>query len=146
MCLSILQARLQPIKALSDRYAIPVILLAARVMVGRDFLKSGLTKVAYIANGEIDTLYYLFAEEYKVPFLPVKLAAWMGTIGETTLPLLLALGLFTRFGALGLIVLSGVIFATDGNPIAMYWAIVCAIIVTHGAGRLSLDSLIFTRK
>jgi uncharacterized membrane protein YphA (DoxX/SURF4 family) len=41
----------------------------------------------------------LFTDEYHVPVLPPAIAALMGTTTEISMPLLLALGLATRFGA-----------------------------------------------
>jgi putative oxidoreductase len=42
------------------------------------------------------------AFEYKLPLLPPELAAVMATVGEHALPLLVLLGLGTRFAAFGL--------------------------------------------
>src|SRR3546814_13303357 len=56
-----------------------------------------LTKIA-----DWDTTLALFQDEYHVPLLPTQLAAVMGTGGELVLPVLLVLGLFRRFAALGL--------------------------------------------
>ena len=51
---------------------------------------------------------YLFSEEYHVPLLPPEMAAWLGTGAQLGLPVLLVLGLFRRFAALGLFILNGV--------------------------------------
>lgn len=125
----------------SNRWLLPAALLLARLVVAKTFFTSGWLKLGYVLNHQLDTLYFLF-EDYKVPFLPVKLAAWMGMGGELGLSTLLALGLFARFGALGLIVMSGIIYHTDGNAMAIYWASICAIIAAGGAGKLSVDGLL----
>jgi putative oxidoreductase len=122
-----------------------VTLLAARLLVAKDFFVSGKSKLGYILDGQQDTLYFLF-EDYHVPLLPVEVAAWMGMAGELGLSILLALGLFTRFGALGLIVMSVVIYSVDGNQLAPFWAMICAMIVAMGAGKFSLDHLLFRKK
>jgi putative oxidoreductase len=104
----------------------------------------GWLKFGYVLHNQTDTLYFLF-EDYKVPLLPVKMAAWMCMSGELGFSILLALGLFTRFGALGLLVISGVIYHTDRNPLALYWALICATLIVHGAGKYSLDTLLCSR-
>jgi putative oxidoreductase len=138
--LSTIDTSLTPLRRFAERYLTPLALLAMRLTVAKTFFTSGRLKFGYVWNNQLDTLYYLF-EDYKVPFLPVKVAAWMGMCGELGLSTLLALGLFARFGALGLIVMSGVIFHTDGNPLAAYWALICALIAVHGPGKLALDAV-----
>ena len=145
MCFPEIARRLHPLKAFSDRVLSPVVMLAARLMVAKPFFVSGKLKLGYVLNGQQDTLYFLF-EDYHVPLLPVKEAAWMGMMGELGLSTLLALGLFARFGALGLIVMSAVIYHADGNQVAPLWAMICAIIAVHGAGKLSVDALLFRDK
>src|SRR5258705_12300764 len=73
-------------------YLAPVGDLAIRLWVANVFFKSGLAK---IQNWE-GTL-YLFQNEYKVPLLPPELAAYAGVGTELFFPILLALGLATRF-------------------------------------------------
>ena len=112
--------------------------------MAKDFFISGKLKLEYVLNDQLDTLYFLF-EDYNVPFLPVKVAAWMGMAGELGLSVLLALGFFGRFAGLGLIVMCAIIFNTDGNASAPFWAILCGIIVTQGAGKFSLDYVVFKK-
>jgi putative oxidoreductase len=145
MCFPEIARRLQPLKDFSDRVASPVVMLAARLMVAKPFFVSGKLKLGYILDGQEDTLYFLF-EDYHVPLLPVKVAAWMGMMGELGLSTLLALGLFARFGALGLIVMSAVIYNADGNQVAPLWATICAVVAARGAGKLSIDALLFRDK
>lgn len=147
MCRSLdtIQTRLAPAKAFSNRFLVPVVQLALRLIVAKAFFVSGWLKLGYVLNDQLDTLYFLI-EDYKVPFLPVKIAAWMGMAGELGLSTLLALGLCARFGAVGLIVMCGVIYNTDGNPLALYWALICAAVAVSGAGRLSLDAMIWRNR
>jgi uncharacterized membrane protein YphA (DoxX/SURF4 family) len=121
MCrfLNSVQDRLAPLKHFVDCTLSPLVFLALRITVAKAFFISGWLKFGYVLNNQLDTLYFLF-EDYKVPFLPVKVAAWMG--------------------------MSGVIYHTDGNPLAAYWALICATIAVHGAGKYSLDTLIWCRK
>src|SRR5688572_25145301 len=113
MCFANIANRLEPLKRFADTTLVPLALLLARLLVAKSFFVSGWLKFGYVLNDQLDTLYFLFEEEYKVPLLPVKAAAWMGMLGELGLSALLALGLFGRFAALGLIVMCGVIYLTD---------------------------------
>ena len=142
MCRSMkaIDARLEPLRQFAEHWLTPLVLLAMRLAVSKAFFTSGKLKLGYVLNNQLDTLYFLF-QDYNVPLLPVKVAAWMGMCGELGLSALLALGLFSRFGALGLIVMSGIIFHTDGNILAPYWALICALIAVHGPGKLALDNV-----
>ena len=75
----------------------PWFLLATRLWVSWQFWKSGWLKLT-----TWDVTLELFRSEYQVPLLPPGVAAVCGTFGELFFPTLLVLGLFTRFGALGL--------------------------------------------
>jgi len=145
MCFSYITERLQPLKEFSGRVLSPIVLLIARLLVANDFWKSGNIKLGYIVDGKADTLYFLF-EDYHVPLLPVKVAAWMGMMGEVGFSAMLGLGLLGRFGALGLIFMSAVIYHADNNELAPFWAAICAIIVVQGSGKYSLDHLLFRSK
>ena len=118
----------------------PVALLAARLYVAWVFFAAGLTKLR-----DWDTTLFLFEEEYSVPFIPFELAAFLGTAGEILLPIILVLGLASRFGALGLSVVNivAVISLAEIAPAALYahviWGLLLLQIVLFGAGKLSLD-------
>jgi putative oxidoreductase len=77
----------------------PLFALAIRIYVAQVFFRSGLIK---LSNWQ-STL-ALFANEYHVPVLPPNLAAILGTTAEVGLPVLLGLGLGTRFAAIALFV------------------------------------------
>jgi putative oxidoreductase len=119
----------------------PAAQLAARVYVGAAFFRSGLTKIA-----DWETTLALFQDEYKVPLLPTHVAAVMGTGGELLLPVLLVLGLFGRFGALGLSVVNAVAVLSleEIAPAAMqqhvFWGSLLAALVLWGPGRWSVDA------
>jgi putative oxidoreductase len=81
----------------------PAVDLIVRLYLGRVFVLSGLTKVA-----DWSTTVALFSDEYQVPLLPPEWAAFAAAGGELALPLLLVLGLGTRFAACGLFVLNAV--------------------------------------
>jgi len=124
----------------------PLALLAARLYVAQAFFLSGLTKIR-----DWDTTLALFADEYHVPLLPTELAAVLGTGGELVLPVLLALGLFGRFAALGLFVVNAVavLSLTDIAPAALqqhqFWGSLLVGVLLWGPGRWSLDALFVSR-
>jgi putative oxidoreductase len=128
--------------------------LALRFALAIPFFRSGLTKwngFLEISPGAL----FLFESEYKLnvfgaaysfpyPYYTAHLAA----IGEVVLPVLLVLGLATRFAALGLLVMAGVIFlvyphtwATEQLP----WSAMALALIAFGAGKISLDYLIARR-
>ena len=123
----------------------PITLLGARLYVAWVFFSAGLTKIK-----DWETTLWLFEEEYHVPLLHFKLAAILGTAGEIVLPVLLALGLASRFSALGLSVVNVVaVISLESIAPAAYtmhvlWGVLLAQIVVFGGGTLSLDH--FSRK
>lgn len=118
----------------------PISLLVARLYIGWVFFASGLTKIK-----DWDTTLWLFEEEYQVPLIPHQLAAFLGTAGELVLPVLLVLGLATRFGALGLSVVNivAVISLQEIAPAAytlhVLWGVLLAQLVLFSSGVLSVD-------
>lgn len=117
-----------------------------RLYVAKVFFLSGLTKIR-----DWDTTVLLFEDEYDVPLLPPEIAAALGTFGELVFPVLLALGLLTPLGALGLTfvnlmaVVSYWSFLKDAEPALaqhIYWGVLLLVTLLHGPGRLSLDALI----
>ena len=129
----------------------PVLSLGIRFWVGLQFFKSGLIKFT-----SWDTTLYLFREEYHVPLVSPELAAYAGTFGELVFPVLLWLGLFGRFAALGLsavnvmavIAYAHVLFG-DGFEAALgqhyLWGFMLLVLVVYGPGGLSVDRLILPR-
>lgn len=124
----------------------PLALLAARLYVARVFFLSGLTKLR-----DWDTTLALFADEYQVPLLPPPVAAFAGTAGELLLPVLLALGLAGRFGAIGLFVLNVVaVFSLAEVPEPalqqhVFWGSLLVALVLWGPGRWSVDHFLAPR-
>lgn len=120
----------------------PLALLASRFYVGWVFFAAGLTKI-----NDWETTLWLFEEEYSVPFLPFELAAILGTGGELILPILLFLGLATRFSALGLSIVNivAVLSLEDIAPAAftlhVLWGALLAQLALFGSGKVSLDFL-----
>ena len=122
-----------------------VFLLAMRVYVSWQFLKSGWLKLQ-----DWDTTRFLFEEEYHVPVLSPALAAVLGTLGELVFPALLIAGLLGRLAALGLfgvnalavIAYAHVLYA-DGYEGALaqhhLWGVMLLTLVVIGPGRWSAD-------
>lgn len=112
--------------------------LGMRLWVANVFWKAGLTKIA-----NWDLTVSLFEDEYKVPVLSPEIAAYMGTAAELTAPILIAVGLGARFGALALLVMTTVIeFTYLSFPIHQVWALMLLLIITQGPGKLSVDYFI----
>jgi len=118
----------------------PAAALLARLYIAQVFFLSGLTKLR-----DWETTVALFTDEYHVPLLSPGLAAAMGTLGETLLPVLLVLGLGGRFSALGLFVVNAVavISLSEIAPAALqqhvFWGSLLAGLAIYGLGPWSLD-------
>ena len=124
----------------------PAALLAARFYVAWVFFASGLTKL-----NDWDSTLLLFEYEYQVPLLSFVFAAYLATIGEIVLPILLSLGLAARFSSIGLGIVNvvAVISLEEIAPAALYghviWGILLLNVTLWGAGKLSLDHLLRTK-
>lgn len=140
-----------------ERIPYGLIALLGRFSVAAIFWKSGQTKIqgfaVDIVSGEyqwgVPTLsnsaVYLFQEEYKLPLLSPELAATLGAVTEHVFPLLILLGLATRFSALGLLVMTATIqllVYPDAYPTHGVWAAVLLMLMAKGPGSLSLDCFI----
>ena len=111
-------------------------LLAVRLWLAKFFFFSGLTKIANFA-----TTIALFSDEYKVPILPPQIAAVLSTTAELSLPILLVLGLLTRFAALGFFAMTTVIavFVYPDAPENAYILLLAGTLIALGSGRFGLD-------
>ena len=128
--------------------AIPssVIALIARIGVAGVFWRSGQTKVE--GWQVTDSALYLFEEEYALPILSPEFAANMAAAAEHLFPVLLILGLASRFSAAALLGMTLVIqiFVYPGSwPDHFTWAAALVFLVARGPGTLSLDHLIGRR-
>jgi putative oxidoreductase len=131
--------------------AIPLWLvsLLARFSLAAVFWMSARTKVA---EGTLlslsDNAVWLFREEYKLPLLPPELAAHLSLFAEHLFPLLLVIGLASRFAAFGLLVMTLIIeifVYPAAYPVHGPWAVCCLVVMIHGPGFLSLDHFIAER-
>jgi putative oxidoreductase len=129
----------------------PLLLLGTRLYVSWQFLISGWLKVT-----NWDQTLELFRSEYHVPLLPPYLAAVTGAAGELFFPILLVVGLFTRVGALGLFAVNAMalisywhVLGGEGFEAARgqhyLWGFMALVLITCGAGKISLDALLEKR-
>lgn len=95
-----------------------------------------------------DTAVDLFTSEFMLhlpggpyPFPMPAAVAFLSACGEVTFPVLLVLGLATRFAATGLLFMTCIIELTvpDGWPIHITWFAMALGIMAWGPGRLSVD-------
>jgi len=138
-----------------------LIALIGRFAIAGVFWRSGQTKIEGLAIDLVEGSFELgwprlsasavelFRDEYRLPVLPPELGALLAATGEHVLPILLLLGLGTRFAALGLLVMTVVIqllvypsaWAVHGT-----WAAVLLWLMARGPGLVSLDHWLARRR
>jgi putative oxidoreductase len=121
----------------------PLLLLGFRLYVAQVFVMSGLTKIQNWSNTVA-----LFTDEYHVPLLPPVVAAALGTATELSMPVLLVLGLASRFA-------SGVLFALNIVAVVSYyatlvetggvrdhvlWGTMLLVLTICGPGKIAVDA------
>ncbi|MEI6000433.1 DoxX family protein [Paraburkholderia bengalensis] len=127
--------------------------LVLRIALAVPFWKSGMLKWHGFLQLN-DTAITLFTDEFQLhlpggPYhypMPA-LVAFLSGCGEVTFPVLLILGLGTRFAAVGLLLMTCIIELTvpDGWPIHITWAAMALGIAAWGPGRISIDHLFASR-
>lgn len=137
-----------------------MIALLGRFSIAAIFWKSGQTKVQGFAidivGGEFrlgmpqlsDSVVGLFRDEYRLPLLSPELAAPMAAFAEHLFPLLILIGLATRFSALALLAMTATIqllVYPDAYPTHGVWAAVLLFLIARGPGVFSVDHLIARR-
>ncbi|MBI2306513.1 MAG: DoxX family protein [Rhodocyclales bacterium] len=147
-------ALLGGIVAAFSRIPDSLIALIGRFSIAAIFWKSGQTKIEGLAidlvAGEFqlgwprlsDSAVELFRSEYRLPLLPPELAAPLAAFGEHFFPVLILLGLATRFSALALLVMTltiQIFVYPDAYPTHGVWATVLLLLIARGPGRFSLD-------
>jgi len=118
----------------------------ARASVATVFWRSAQTKVEGFKIK--DSTFLLFEHEYDVPLLPPDVAAYLATIAEHVLPVLLVIGLASRFSALGLLFMTIVIqlfVYPSAWPTHILWVMGLTYVIARGPGPLALDHLIAKR-
>jgi putative oxidoreductase len=88
----------------------------------------------------------LFENDFALPLLPANVSAWLATLGEFVLPILLVLGLFTRLSALGVLAMTLVIqifvFPEAWWATHSVWAVLAIYLAVQGPGRISADHVL----
>ncbi|VTZ51562.1 DoxX family protein [Methylocella tundrae] len=139
----------RPIRAAIDSFdRIPqsFVSLCARIFPAAVFWMSGQTKVDgwRLSDSAID----LFRDEYRLPLIDPSIAAHIAAFAEHFFPVLLVLGLASRFAALALLGMTAVIeifVYPDAWPTHGVWATCFLVVIARGPGALSLDHLIARR-
>ncbi|GJM03079.1 MAG: hypothetical protein DHS20C08_15800 [Rhodomicrobium sp.] len=123
----------------------------ARFAVGFTFLLSGLTKVDenYMVQSKTFALFEdIYFAKLPLPDALLTPLTYIATYSELILPLLLFVGLFSRFAALGLLIMTLVIqFIVFPDQILTYkehglWAVALLAILIRGPGPFSLDYIL----
>lgn len=155
--------------ALLDRIPQSVLSLAARVFPAAVFWQSGQTKVAGWRIGETltrcfdsgcdlwrelvtqaqdvrlsDSVVDLFRDEYALPLIDPEIAARLAAFSEHFFPVLLVIGLASRFAALALLGMTLVIEYVYPSlwPLHGTWATCFLVVIARGPGVFSLDYLL----
>lgn len=126
---------------LTQRIPDSVLALTARIGIAAIFFMSGRTKVQGVLTVS-DSAYSLFEMEYRLPVIPPDIAAHLAAYAEHLFPLLLVIGLCTRFAALALLGMTTVIqifVYPDAWPTHLTWAGLLLLLLGRGGGRFSLD-------
>ena len=125
--------------------------IGLRFALAFPFFRSGLTKwdAPLVLSGSAT---FLFHEEFRlhllgfeVPYPFPDLMAFASGSAEIVLPILLVLGLATRFAALGILVMTAVIQLTVPDGWEAYhlpWAAMAGALTIVGPGRVALDALV----
>jgi putative oxidoreductase len=120
------------------------LLLVARLGIAGVFFLSGRTKVDGIIH-ITDGTYELFRTEYALPLVPPEIAAVAATWSEHVFSILLVLGLFTRFSAFALFMMTltiEIFVYPDAWPTHLSWAAILLPLIVRGGGAWSLDHLV----
>lgn len=133
------------------RFPLSVTQLVLRIAVALPFWRSGQTK--WTGWFELsDSAVYLFEEEFRLHLfgqayaypLP-QTAAFASSLAELLLPIMLVLGLATRFAAFGILLMTAVIQLTIPDGWETYhlpWAAMALAVMTYGPGKIALDHLL----
>ena len=126
-------------------------MLGLRIALGLPFIRSGLNKWDGFLSLSPST-YYLFENEFKLhifggayPFPVPDVMAFLSGMGEVIFPILLFVGLATRFAALGILGMAMIIQLTYPShwlSEALPWSMMALVIMSYGPGRIALDRFV----
>lgn len=147
----------QPVRSVAraehflGRFPMSITQLVLRIAVALPFWRSGQTK--WTGWFELsDSAVYLFEEEFRIHLfgqqyvypLP-QFTAYLSSVAEIILPIMLVLGLGTRFAALGILLMTAMIQLTVPDGWQTYhlpWAAMALAVLTYGPGKLAVDHLL----
>lgn len=125
-------------------------MLVLRITLAIPFLKAGETDwdgwftLSFGVKAQFgDLMLHIWGNEY--PFPQPELMALGASVAEVVLPCLILAGFATRYAALGLLVMTGIIQLTfpDGwQNFHLPWASMELAILTFGPGKISLDYIL----
>ena len=124
----------------AERVPLAVCQLLFRLAIAGVFLRPGLTKIT-----SWEPTVAMFRDEFKVPILSPEIAAALATTFELGCSLLLIVGLATRLATLPLLAMIVVIqlfVYPSAWPEHLTWVSILIVLLTRGAGSISLDRLI----
>lgn len=133
---------------ISNKTLSPLLDLGIRLFMANIFFTSGKLKFENYLNGHWEYTVEAFTDHHPIPGIPGEIAAIAGTTGELVLPILLAFGLFTRFGAAGLLIMTlSIQFLVPAeyeiaNPDHYMWMLLLAVPMLKGGGMLSADFIL----
>lgn len=134
--------------AILNKIPTDLVQLALRGGLAGIFWNSARTKVDGFLTVSENT-YFLFEEEYRLPFLAPDFAAALATFAEHLLPLMLVLGIASRFAALGLFLMTLTIqlfvYPDAFASTHFGWFALALAIMANGPGRISFDHLIWRK-
>lgn len=126
-------------------------LLFLRIAFGGIFWRSGRLKIDEGSWLTIkDSTFAMFETDFSAVPLPPHLAAVLATGAEHVFPILLVIGLATRFSAFALLgmtlVIQFFVFPDAWWPVHSLWAAMAVILIVRGGGLFSLDHNLAARR
>lgn len=122
-----------------------IMLLLVRFALAGIFWRSARTKVeegSWLTMS--DTTVLLFREEYAMPF--PEITGLIAMYAEHFLPIMVVMGLFTRIGATGLLVMTLVIqffvYPEAWWSVHILWVALALALIVRGGGIFSLDQIL----
>lgn len=128
----------------AEKLPAPIFELSMRFAIAVVFWQSARTKVEGLLTLKQST-FFLFQYEYALPVIPHDIAAYLATYAEHFFPVLIVVGLATRFAAAALLMMTLVIqvFVYPGAwSVHLMWASILLYLLARGPGVLSLDAVI----
>jgi putative oxidoreductase len=138
-----------------------LVALALRLVMARLFFLDGQTRVAgprfplSVYDFDFSVVLPLqvkvetfgaFLTQYAALPVPPVLGAYLVSYAEFILPIMLVLGLGTRFAALGLLIMTALIqiyvMPQALWSVHVYWAAILMVLLSLGAGQISVDHII----